>query len=170
MNPNIGHTKVLINYQSTWSQPITPILLRKTSMLPISTYSMWYNVIAPFVHLDPSLYLAYLIGTKGLDSSIFRNYTSYVNGNVYPIIKQHVVPLTYIPYFVGNQFPIMVQLMTSKDKQPIQQLVNAPIPTTIQVITNLPTYVPRGSAHQPLDGRQLGDSLGRNLRKGYPLR
>jgi hypothetical protein len=85
-------------------------------MLPISTYPMWYNVIPPFVHLDPSLYLAYPIGTKGLDSSIFRNYTSYVNGNVYLILKQHVVPPTYIPYFVGNQFPIMVQLMTSKDK------------------------------------------------------
>jgi hypothetical protein len=72
MNLNIGHATILVNYQTTWSQPITQIVLSKTSMLVISTYPMWYNVIPPFVPLDPCLYLAYPIRTKGLDSSIFK--------------------------------------------------------------------------------------------------
>jgi hypothetical protein len=71
-------------------------------MLPTSTYPMWYNVITPFVPLDTSLYLAYPTGTKGFDFSIFGNYICFVHGNVYPILEQHVVPPTYIPYFVGN--------------------------------------------------------------------
>ncbi len=52
MNPSIVHTLVLVNYQTTWSQPITPIVPSKTNMLPTSTYPMWYNVISPFVALD----------------------------------------------------------------------------------------------------------------------
>jgi hypothetical protein len=48
MNPGIVHTIVHVNYQTTWSQPITPIIPCKTSMLPTSTYLMWYNVITPF--------------------------------------------------------------------------------------------------------------------------
>jgi hypothetical protein len=31
----------------------------------------------------------------------------------------------------------------------------------------LPTYVPKGFAHQPLDGGQLGDSFGKSLHGGY---
>ncbi len=65
-------------------------------MLPTSTYPMWYNVIPFFVPLDPSLYPTYPIATKGFDSSIFRNYTCYVPGNVYPILEQLVVSPTYI--------------------------------------------------------------------------
>jgi hypothetical protein len=66
MNPNIGHTTIPINYQATWSQLVTPIILDKTSMLPISTYPIWYNVIPFFVPLDPSMYPTYPTGTKGL--------------------------------------------------------------------------------------------------------
>jgi hypothetical protein len=47
-NLNIGHTTILVNYQTTWSKLVTPIALGKTNMLPISTYPMWYNVIPPF--------------------------------------------------------------------------------------------------------------------------
>jgi hypothetical protein len=83
------------------------------------------------VPLNPSLYPTYLTGTKGLDSSIFRNYTGYVSGNVYLIPEQHVAPPTYIPHFVKNQFPIVVQPVINRDKQPIQQLVIAPIPTIV---------------------------------------
>jgi hypothetical protein len=75
MNPSIGCTIVLVNYQTTWSQPITPIVPSKTRMLPTSTYPMWYNVIPFFVPLDPNLYPTYPTKTKGLDSLIFRNYT-----------------------------------------------------------------------------------------------
>jgi len=64
MNPSIVHTTILVNYQTTWSQPITPIVSSKTNMLPTSTYPMWYNVIPPFVPLDPSLYQANLARTK----------------------------------------------------------------------------------------------------------
>ncbi len=71
-------------------------------MLPTSTYLMWYNVIPPFMPLDPSLYPTYLTGTKGFDSPIFRNYKSYVLVNVYPTLEQLVVPPTYTPYFVVN--------------------------------------------------------------------
>jgi hypothetical protein len=56
-------------------------------MLPTSTYPMWYNVIPFFVPLNSNLYLAYPTKTKGLDSSIFRNYTGYVPRNVYPVPK-----------------------------------------------------------------------------------
>jgi hypothetical protein len=67
--------------------------------------------------LDLSLYLANPIRTKGLDSSIFKNYTSYVHGNVYLVLEQPLVPPTYIPNFVGNQFLIIVQPMINKDRQ-----------------------------------------------------
>jgi hypothetical protein len=56
----------MFNYYTTWSQLVKPIILGQTSMLPTSTYPMWYNVIPPFVPLDPSLYPTYPIGTKGL--------------------------------------------------------------------------------------------------------
>ncbi len=49
MNPSIGHIVVPVNYQTTYSQHVTPIVLGKTSMLPTSAYLMWYNVIPPFV-------------------------------------------------------------------------------------------------------------------------
>jgi hypothetical protein len=51
-------------------------------MLPISIYPMWYNVIPPFVPLNPNLCPTYPIITKGFDYSIFRNYIGYVHGNV----------------------------------------------------------------------------------------
>ncbi len=107
--------------------------------------------------LDLSLYPTYPTRTKGLDSSIFKNYTSYVPGNVYPILKQLVVPPTHTPYFVENQFSTMVQPIAGKDIQPIQQLVTTPISTIVHVTTNLPTYVPKSSIHQPPNGGQLGD-------------
>jgi hypothetical protein len=87
MNPSIGHMVVHVNYQTTWSQPVTPIVPYKTGMLPTSTYPMWYDVIPPFVPLDPSLYPTYETIAKGLDSSIFRNYTGAIPGNVYLIPK-----------------------------------------------------------------------------------
>jgi hypothetical protein len=40
MNLNIGHTIVPINYQTTWSQLVTLIILGKTSTLLTSTYLM----------------------------------------------------------------------------------------------------------------------------------
>jgi hypothetical protein len=120
MNPNIVHTTIPINYQTTWSQLVTTIVPCKTNMLPTSTYPMWYNVIPPFVPLDLSLYPIYPIGTKGTNSLIFRNYTCYVFRNVYLVPEQHVVPPTYIPNSIGNQFHIVVQLVTSKDMQHVQ--------------------------------------------------
>ncbi len=80
---------------------------------------MWYNVIPPFVPLDLNLYPTYQTRAKGFDYLIFKNYTSYVHGSVYLILEQLVVPPTYIPYLVGNQFPIVVQLVTNKDKHVI---------------------------------------------------
>jgi hypothetical protein len=81
---------------------------------------MWYNVIPPFVPLNHSLYPTYQIEAKGFNFSIFRNYIGYVLGNVYLVPEQLVVPPTYIPNFVGNQFPILVQLVINKDKQLVQ--------------------------------------------------
>jgi hypothetical protein len=52
--------------------------------------------------------------------------------------------------------------MTNRDKQ----LVTTSLPTIIQVITNLLTHIPRGSNHQPLDGRQLRDSPGGSSPRG----
>jgi hypothetical protein len=127
MNLNICHMVVPINYQTTWSQLLIPTIPSKTSMLLTSTYPMWYNVIPPFVHLDPSLYPTYQTRAKGLDYLIFRNYISYVSRNVYRVPKQLVIPPTYIPYSIGNQFPTMIQPMTSRDIQ----LVTTSLLTTI---------------------------------------
>jgi hypothetical protein len=77
---------------------------------------MWYNVILPFVPLDLSLFLTYPIGTEGFDPAMFRNYIGYVFGYVYIVPKQPIVPLVYAPHFVGNQFPIMVQPITSRGR------------------------------------------------------
>jgi hypothetical protein len=60
--------------------------------------------------------------------------------------------------------------MTSKDRQPIQQLVIASMPTTIQDTTSLPTYVPKHSNHQPLNGGQPRDLSGGSSPKGNPLK
>jgi len=109
------HIIVFVNYQTTKSQLVTPIVVGKTSMLPTSTYPMWYNVILHFVFLNPSLYQANPTQTKGLDLLIFKNYIGYVLRNVYPILEQHVIPPTYISYFIGNQFLIVVQPVISKD-------------------------------------------------------
>jgi hypothetical protein len=138
-------------------------------MLPISTYPMWYNVIPPFMPLDPRLYLAYPTGTKGLDSLIFKNYINYVYGNVYLVLQQTVLLPTYTPYSVGNQFPIVVQLLINMDIQFVHQFIITLVPTIVQVTTGLPNYVPRGSAHQPLDGGQPRDLHGESLLGGDPL-
>ncbi len=102
MNLGTGHTAILVNYQTTWSQPITPIIQSKTNILPTSTYPMWYNVIPPFMALDLSSYPTYPIGTKWLDYSIFGNYIGYVYGNVYLVLEYPIVPPTYTPYSIGN--------------------------------------------------------------------
>ncbi len=96
---------------------------------------------------------------------IFRNYTSYVPKNVYPVPEQPIIPLTYIPNYIGNQFPIVDQLMTSKKKQHVTAL----LPTIVQITTSLPTYVPKGFDHQPPDGKQLGDSPRGCLPRGDQL-
>jgi hypothetical protein len=64
-------------------------------MLPTLMDPMWYNVIPHFVSLDHNLYAIYPTRTKRFDPSIFRNYTGYVHGYVYPIFE-HVVPPTYM--------------------------------------------------------------------------
>ncbi len=56
----------------------------------------------------------------------------------------------------------MVQPMTSKDKQLVQQPIIALVPTNVQVTTNLPIYVCRWFDHQPLHGGQPRDSPGRS--------
>jgi hypothetical protein len=83
------------------------------------------------VPLNLSLYPKYLTRTKGLNSSIFRNYTGYELGNVYLVSKQPAPPPAYIPHFVRNQFPIVVQLVINRDKQHVQQPIIAPIPTIV---------------------------------------
>jgi hypothetical protein len=88
---------------------------------------------------------------------------------VYPILGQPIVPPTYIPYSIGNQFPTTVQPMTSKDRQLVQKPIIVLVPTTIQVTTSLPAYVPRGSAHQPLDGGQPKDSPRGDLPRERPF-
>jgi hypothetical protein len=84
----IGHTTILVNYQTTWSQLVTPIIPSKTNVLPTLTYAMWYNVIPPFVRLDPNLYPTYSTRTNELDLTMFRNYACYVPRYVYLIPKQ----------------------------------------------------------------------------------
>jgi hypothetical protein len=79
---------------------------------------------------------------------------------VYPIFEQLVVPPTYIPYSIGNQFPIVVQLVTNKDRQLVQEPITTLVSTNVQVITSLLTHIPKGSNHQPSNGTQPRDSFG----------
>jgi hypothetical protein len=117
-------------------------------MLPISTYPMWYNVIPPFVPLDCSFYQANPTRTKGFDYLIFRNYRGYVPRNVYAKPKQPIVPPTYIPYSIGNQFLLVVQPMIRKDRELVQQpIIIASMPTIVQVIISLLAHIPRGFDH-----------------------
>jgi hypothetical protein len=44
------------------------------------------------------------------------------------------------------------------------------MPNIVHVSTSLPTYIPKGFDHQPLDGRQPRDSLGGSSPKGGLLR
>jgi hypothetical protein len=37
--------------------------------------------------------------------------------------------------------------MTNRNKQLVQQPITILVPTTIHVITSLPTYIPKGSIH-----------------------
>jgi hypothetical protein len=87
---------------------------------------------------------------------------------VYPVLEQHVVPSTYTLHFVGNQFPIMLQPLNCRDRQHVQHVIIL-VPTTIQVNTSLPTYISRGSTHQPLNGGQPRDSLRGSSPRGDPL-
>ncbi len=95
-------------------------------MLPTSTYPMWYNAIPLFGPLNHSLYLAYSIGTKGFNPSIFRNYTGYVPRYVYRIPKQPIVPPAFTPHIVGKQFLTVVQPVISMDIIPTQQPIIIP--------------------------------------------
>jgi hypothetical protein len=52
------------------------------------------------------------------------------------------------------------------DIRPIQQPVIVSVPTTIQVNTNLSTYVLKSSTHQPSNGRQPRDLLGGSSLEG----
>jgi hypothetical protein len=73
-------------------------------------------------------------------------------GNVYLVIEQLVVPPTYIPYSIGNQFPPMVQPMINKDRQPVQQPIITSMLTIVHVTISLLTHIPKGYDHQPPDG------------------
>ncbi len=88
---------------------------------------------------------------------------------MYPVLEQHVVPSTYTLHFVGNQFPIMLQPLNCRDRQHVQHVIIL-VPTTIQVNTSLPTYISRGSTHQPLNGGQPRDSHGKKSFKGNSLK
>jgi hypothetical protein len=68
----------------------------------------------------------------------------------------------------------MVQPMTSKDIQSVQQLVITSMPTTIHVTTSLLTHIPKSFDHKPPNGRQpgnspRGNSLGRDPLKKPPF-
>jgi hypothetical protein len=41
----------------------------------------------------------------------------------------------------------MVQPVTNRDKQHVQQLIITSMPTTVQIISSLPTHTPRGYDH-----------------------
>jgi hypothetical protein len=101
-NPNIGHTTIHVNYQSTSQPHVTPFVPSKTNVLLECTYPMWYNVIPLYVPLYPSLYPTYHIETKGFDLLILRNYTCYVHGYVHLALKQPIIPPIHTPHIIGN--------------------------------------------------------------------
>jgi hypothetical protein len=64
MNLSIGHTRMFVDYQTTWSQPVTLIIPCKTNILPTLIDPMRYKVIPSFVPIDPCLYPTYPTKTK----------------------------------------------------------------------------------------------------------
>ncbi len=73
---------------------------------------MWYNVIPPFVPLDPNLYPTYLSGTIRFDPSIFNNYICYVLG----LCIQYPSNLLYHLH-IHHILLEMVQPITSGDRE-----------------------------------------------------
>jgi hypothetical protein len=72
-----------------------------------------------------------VIITKGFDLMMFKNYIGYVPKHTYIVFEQPIVPHAFIPHTIGNEFLIVVQLITSMDRIPIQQLVTVPLPTIV---------------------------------------
>jgi hypothetical protein len=61
---------------------------------------------------------------------------------MYLVHEQPIIPPTYTLNSIGNQIPIMVQLVTSKDER-VQQLVITSMPITVQVTWRTPTLLER---------------------------
>ncbi len=45
--------------RTSWQQTSPPIVPSHTKNVPFPSYSMWYNVIPPYLFLDSNLYLGY---------------------------------------------------------------------------------------------------------------
>jgi hypothetical protein len=60
---------------------------------------MRYNVVPPYIPLDPNLYPKYFLRIKGFELLISRDKTcKYVTNNNQPMPKQHVVYSNIVPY------------------------------------------------------------------------
>ncbi len=53
-------------------------------VVPYPPYPMWYNIIPPFVPMDPNMYSMYYSRIKGLDPLIFKRKEKYIISH-YPI-------------------------------------------------------------------------------------
>jgi hypothetical protein len=60
-----------------WQQIVTPLIIRQPRVVPYPPYPMWYNILPPFVPMDPNLYSIYYFGIKKLDSLIFGRKERY---------------------------------------------------------------------------------------------
>jgi hypothetical protein len=95
---------ILVNYQTTWSQPVIP---GQTNILPTSTYPMWYNVIPPFVFLDPNLYPTYqleqndlIIRSLGIIQVMYLVMcTQYLNNLYHQHIYHTLLDINFLQWF-----------------------------------------------------------------------
>jgi hypothetical protein len=62
-----------------------PLIARQRKIVP---YPMWYNIVPPFIPMDPNMYSMYYSKIKGLDPLIFKIKEIYAVG----ITKAKLVP------------------------------------------------------------------------------
>jgi len=98
MNPTFGHTIIPIRYQLILQSHVTPFVPHSTDVFLHLTYPMWYNVIPPYIPLNPNLYSTYPTKIKWFDPLISRNiHIGYILEYVY-LIPELIIPPKQTPH------------------------------------------------------------------------
>ncbi len=76
--PSLVIHPTLVNQHLGWQQPITPLIARQPKVILYPpAYPMWYNIVPPFVPMDPNMYSVYYSKIKGPNPLIFGRKERY---------------------------------------------------------------------------------------------